>query len=372
MKKFFLLAAMVSVALTGCMKNEVYVPKCDTPISFEVANYVAQTRASGVFSTTETFGVNAWSRDAAASSSVQMMTNQEVSYTDGKWKTATTYYWPINGTVDFIAYYPTSVVPTIVYDYNGADTYTYTNYTVETVADGKDLMYADKAIRFSANNTATDNDTELGYDEPLLGDYGFEGVPTLFRHALAKVNFKVQNGLPTDGVYSYDIKVNKITLKVYNQGSVTLKNEGTTAASRGTWKLPTGNVWTPTDPDATLATLTWADTSLTLSDGTAVDYDPRTQYVLPQTLVAGKQTIAVDYTVTQYQTINIGGTPTKTKISEQNYTPAAFDLEGLTLDSWQMNKNITYTITLSSIGTQILFAPAVEEWVDADDSLLIN
>ena len=55
MKKFFLLAAMVGVALTGCMKNEVYVPKCDTPISFEVANYVAQTRASGAFSTTETF-----------------------------------------------------------------------------------------------------------------------------------------------------------------------------------------------------------------------------------------------------------------------------------------------------------------------------
>ncbi len=365
MKKFFLLAAMVGVALTGCMKNEVYVPKCDTPISFEVANYVAQTRASGEFSTTETFGVNAWSRDAAASSSVQMMTNEVVSYTDSKWKTATTYYWPINGTVDFIAYYPTSVVPTIVYDYDGADTYTYTDYTVGSV----DLMYADKAIRFSKNNTAAENDTALGYDP---GAYGFEGVPTLFRHALAKVNFKVQNGLPTDGVYSYDIKVNKITLKVYNQGSVTLKNNGITAASRGTWTtLPAGNVWTPTDANA-LVDLTWADTSLTLSDGTAKDYATRTQYVLPQALVAGKQTIAVDYTVTQYQTINIGGTPTKTKISEQNYTPAAFDLEGLTLDSWQMNKNITYTITLSSIGTQILFAPAVEEWVDADDSLIIH
>ena len=54
MKKFFLLAAMVGVALTGCMKNEAYVPKCETPISFEVANYVAQTRANGAFSTTET------------------------------------------------------------------------------------------------------------------------------------------------------------------------------------------------------------------------------------------------------------------------------------------------------------------------------
>ncbi len=362
MKKFFLLAAMVGVALTGCMKNEVYVPKCETPISFEVANYVAQTRANGAFSTTETFGVNAWSRDAAASSSVQMMKDEVVSFDGTKWTTTpTTYYWPINGTVDFIAYYPTTVKPTIVYDYDGADTYTYTDYTVTNV----DLMYADKAIRFSKNNTAAENENAANPGLGITG-YGFEGVPTLFHHALAKVNFKVQNGLPTDGVYSYDIKVNSITLKVYNQGSVTLKNAGTTAASRGTWSV-TDNVWTPTNAD-TDATLTWADTSLTLSDGTAVDYAPRTQYVLPQTLVAGKQTIAVDYTVTQYQTI--GGV--KTEISTQNYTPTAFDLEGLTLDSWEMNKNITYTISLSSIGTQILFAPAVEEWVDADDSLIIH
>ena len=359
MKKFFLLAAMVGVALTGCMKNEVYVPKCETPISFEVANYVAQTRASGAFSTTETFGVSAWSHDAdPLSSPVQMMSNEVVSFDGVKWTTTTPFYWPINGTVDFIAYYPTSVEPAITYNYEGGDTYEYTNYTVGTV----DLMYADKAIRFSANNDADDNETELGY----TGSYGFDGVPTLFRHALAKVNFKVKNGLPTDGVYSYDIKVNSITLKVYNQGSVTLTNgTSTTPATRGTWSVA-NNVWTPTDPD-TYATLTWT-ADVTLSDDTAVDYAARTQYVLPQTFVAGKQTIAVDYTVTQYQTI----AGVKTKVGTKNYTPAPFDLEGLTLDSWEMNKNITYTISLSSIGTQILFAPAVEEWVDADDSLIIN
>ena len=361
MKKFFLLAALVGVALTGCMKNEVYVPKCDAPISFEVANYVEQTRASGEFSTTETFGVNAWSRDAAASSSVQMMTNEVVSYVDSKWKTATTYYWPINGTVDFIAYYPTSVVPTIVHKYEGGDTYTYTDYTVADV----DLMYADKAIRFSKNNTATENDTALGYD----GDYGFEGVPTLFRHALAKVNFKVQNAKPTDGVYSYDIKVNSITLNVYNQGSVTLTSAGTNTASRGSWSVDK-NVWTPTTGSSKV-NLTWTD-AVTLSDDTVTPYNAtKLQYVLPQTLDAADQKITVNYTVTQYQTITIAGTPTKTKISEQTYNPT-LDLRSDLLPSWQMNKNITYTIALSSIGTQILFAPAVEEWVDAEGSVTIQ
>ena len=348
MKKFFLLAAMVGVALTGCMKNEVYVPKCDAPISFEVANYVEQTRAYGAFDTAKTFGVNAWSRDAAASSSVQMMTNQVVSYVDGKWKTATTYYWPINGTVDFIAYYPTSVVPTIVHKYEGGDTYTYTNYTVEPVADGVDLMYADKAIRYSEN----------------VGAFGFTGVPTFFRHALAKVNFKVQNAKPTDGVYSYDIKVNSITLNVYNQGSVTLTSAGTNTASLGSWSVDK-NVWTPTTGSSKVD-LNWT-ADVTLSDKTAVAYATRTQYVLPQTLVAGDQKITVNYTVTQYQTIS----GVKTKISEQTYEPT-LDLYSAVLPSWQMNKNITYTISLSSIGTQILFAPAVEDWVDAEGLVTIQ
>lgn len=358
MKKFFLLAAMVGVALTGCMKNEVYVPKCDTPISFEVANYVAQTRAAGAFEYTS-FGVNAWSHDAAAAAGaeVKMMDNEDVSLIGGKWTTTTPYYWPINGTVDFIAYYPTSVEPEIVYDYNGADTYTYDDYTVETVADGVDLMYADKAIRFSANNTADANGTNLS-----IGSYGFEGVPTLFRHALAKINFKVQNANPADdGGFTYEVIVKGITLKIYNQGSVTLTNEGTATASRGTWKLPTDNVWTPTDADATLATLTWTG-DVSLTNDTAVEYKERTQYVLPQALVADKQNITVEYTVIQRQ-----GTK---EISRKNYTVNSY-LADWILKKWEMNKNITYTISIAKETTQILFAPAVEEWVDDESGSIV-
>ena len=367
MKKFFLLAALVGVALTGCMKNEVYVPKCDTPISFEVANYEAQTRA-GDFVYTE-FGVNAWSWEKSDATPVQMMKDEVVSKSvvDGEtiWTTATPYYWPIgeNSFVDFIAYYPKTVKPVINYcigDVYGKDELTYSNYIVSDV----NLMYADKAIGFNKNNTATENDTALDY---TAGDYGFRGVPTLFRHALAKVNFKVQNAKPTDGVYSYDIKVNSITLKVYNQGSVTLENDGTTPATRGEWSVSGSavNVWEPTT--GSYATLVW-NIPVTLTPTAPIaSYSPRTQYVLPQTLVAGDQKITVDYTVTQYQTI--AGTPTK--ISEQNYE-RTLDLRSDLLPHWEMNKNITYTIALSSIGTQILFAPAVEDWGTASGNVTIQ
>lgn len=350
MKKFFLLAAMVGVALTGCMKNEAYVPKCETPISFEVANYVAQTRANGAFSTTETFGVNAWSHDAATSATAQMMTNEVVSHDGGKWTTGTPYYWPINGTVDFIAYYPTSVQPTISYNYEGGDTYTYDNYTVTNV----DLMYADKAIRFSANKAAADNGTDFG-----IGAYGFEGVPTLFHHALAKVNFVVKNYQPSHGLTSYEIVVDEIELNTYNKGSVTLTNTGTTPASRGTWSV-TDNVWTPNTTGGTVP-LTWVDATNLTTDADH-EYAPRTQYVLPQTL-SDDVTVSVTYTVTQKYD---GGF-----VSKKTYTPDPIKLNTMGLAKWEMNKNITYTITISVTNNQILFAPAVEDWVDVDGNVAI-
>ena len=328
---------MVGVALTGCMKNEVYVPKCETPISFEVANYVAQTRA-GAFDYNE-FGVDAWSYDATAGT-VKIMENEVVSYDDvnDQWAPSKTYYWPINGTVDFIAYYPKTSKPTISYKYDGTDTITYTDYTVGE----EDLMYADKAIRYSQNVSA----------------YGFTGVPTVFRHALAKVNFNVQNAYPAEtnnDAITYEIVVDKITLNTHPTGLVTLTNAGTTAASLGTWSVD-DNVW---DPTSDLTALEWTS-NVNLADDSVVAYATRTQYVLPQ-ILDNNVTVEVVYTVSQYQKIG----STKTLISKKQYTPEAIKLNTMGLPSWQMNKNITYTISIIAKSNQILFAPAVEDWATA-------
>lgn len=355
MKKFFLLAAMVGVALTGCMKNEVYVPKCDTPISFEVANYVAQTRANGAFAY-DSFGVNAWSHDTDSGTVAFMMDDEDVSLIGGKWTTTTPYYWPIKGTVDFIAYYPTSVEPDIDYDYNGADTYTYENYTVETYRDGVDLMYADKAIRFNANKTAADNGTDF-----VISPYGFDGVPTLFHHALAKINFVVKNQQPTHGHTTYEIVVDEIKLNTYNKGKVTLTNDGTTAdASRGTWILPTNNVWTH-DTTGGPVELKWEDATNLTTDAEH-EYDPSTQYVLPQVL-SDDVTLSVKYTVTQKSDGAF--------VSKKTYTPDPIKVNTMGLAKWEMNKNITYTITISVANNQILFAPAVAEWEAASGNVAI-
>ena len=340
MKKLFLLAALVGVALTGCMKNEVYVPKCETPISFEVANYVAQTRAEGAFDTTKTFGVDAWSYDATAGT-VQIMEDEVVSYTTNQWAPSKTYYWPINGTVDFIAYYPAGDKPEIDYKYAGGDTITYEDYEVTNV----DLMYADKAIRYSQNVSA----------------YGFTGVPTVFRHALAKVNFNVQNAYPAEtnnDAITYEIVVDKITLNTHPTGLVTLTNAGTTAASLGTWSVD-DNVW---DPTSDLTALEWTS-NVNLADDSVVAYDEKTQYVLPQ-ILADDVTVKVVYTVTQKQD--------GTTISVKQYNPDAIKLNTMGLTSWEMNKNITYTISITAKSNQIFFDPAVEDWAPATGATTIQ
>lgn len=375
MKKLLLCATLVSVAFTSCVTNEELVPEQQSKeISFEVASYVPQTRASVAFGTGETFVANAWAYDG---SPVQIMKNEIVSYTDSKWKTATTYYWPIDGTVDFICYYPKTVEPAITYSYDGNDVLTYANYTV----GNDDVMYASKAIRFTANQNAGDNDTSLGYGET----YGFEGVPTLFHHALAKLNFKVQNGRPTDGVYLWEVIVNSITVTgVYNQGKLTLNNNNATTPGVGEWTLPDPCVWTPLPEDdpatpgiietPSTTILSWTG-SLTLSDATATAYDAKTVYVLPQTLKADQQTVTVNYDIVQYQEIDtdgdLGTDPVKTFVSQKNYTTTPIDLKSVALEHWQMNKNITYTLSFNPTGEMILFAPAVEEWLPASGSIVV-
>ena len=358
MKKYLFLAALVGVAFTSCVRNEEFAPKTQKEISFEVANYVQSTRV-GAFDTNEEFGAYAWVTDGGVTT--QLMDEETVSYgttsldhdkndatpsLTSYWKTATTYYWPLEGTVDFICYYPTTTVPTIDYKYEGNDTYKYTDYVVGT----DDLMYADKAVRYSSN----------------VANYnGFTGVPTLFRHALAKLNFKVQNGNYDDGVYYWRITVKKITASIYKKGSVTLQNEKTPAnADQAVWSLPSNGVWTPTDP-AALVEYEWDPASdVVLNNGDLTDFDAKTVYVLPQTLVAGKQTVTVSYTIDQIRKSD------STVISSKDYTPT-LNLYSNTLEHWKMNKNITYTLSFNPKGEMILFAPAVEDWGTATGSVVV-
>lgn len=381
MKKLLLCATLVSVAFTSCVTNEELVPEQQSKeISFEVASYVPQTRTSGAFAIGQTFAASAWytldpTSDEENSDGIfdietdQMMDGVMVSHDGAKWTTSSPYYWPEKGTVDFICYYPEGVKPTVTYDYGGSDElqyidYTVTNsnstaeYTASTTATD-DLMYANKAIRFNGNQTATNNGSSLGF----AGDYGFDGVPTLFNHALAKLNFKVKNAKPDDGTYKWIVTVKKIEVTCYDTGTLSLNNSGTTAATLGTWTKPANEVWSHNG--VLISTpLTWYPaTDVVLANDTEVDFDPKTVYVLPQSLALGQQEVKVYYNVKVTTQADV-------EIDNDDYEEV-YDLYTSTFEHWQMNKNITYTLSFNPVGEMILFAPAVEEWVTASGSIVV-
>lgn len=368
MKKFFILAALGGMMLTGCVKNEDLSVKDPKAISFEVATYKSATRAD--VNPTELaegqFGVNAYHKN---NSTTQIMIDEVVKYKDGTpaatWQTDKDYYWPIVGTVDFIAYYPTSIKPTV--DNVGTDDQNQLSYNVtlaNTEAEHDNIMYADKAFMYNANEAYN----------------GFTGVPTLFRHALAKLNFNVYNSYGTDGVKGnnkFIVKVEKIVLEgVYNKGTLTLTNTGRTDKGLQEWTKPTGNVWTiDSTSTATADYLTWTNPNASVAISTSKDAPTEVnadlvRYVMPQTLANAdnEQTITIYCKISQQTKV---GDAWKDVVTDEDkeYTVKLYSEN---LQSWQMNQNITYTIAIGPDDNIILFAPNVEEWAPVSGTVVVG
>ena len=110
--------------------------------------------------------------------------------------------------------------------------------------------------------------------------------------------------------------------------------------------------------------LTWDPaTDVVLANDTEVDFDPKTVYVLPQSLVAGQQKVKVYYNVKVTTLADV-------EIDNDDYEEV-YELSTGTLANWQMNKNITYTLKFNPVGEMILFAPAVEDWLSASGTIVV-
>ena len=353
MKKL-VLAALVGVAFTGCVQNEEFAPKPQKEISFEVANKVHSTRAVGAFPKTETFGVYVWHNDGTTLTdlSASDITVKHVPGSPEKWAPTPTLYWPLSGSVDCLAFYPADVKPVVDPANAQKNVITYT-YKVKNAAENNvdpkcDVMYANRAYRYTAN--------EL-YE-------GFTGIPTLFNHALAKLNFKValeDTEALADVVWT--AQVTNITVDgVFDNGELELTSTDLGAnPQQGTWTLPSPAIWKKVG-DTTAAARNWAET-VDLAEGDVKTFDAtETYYVLPQAIEDNVQKCTIIYSLTQ----SVGGVTTTTDHTK------SFNFYGKGLKNWEMNKNITYTLTITPKTNTILFAPAVSDWETATDGALIN
>ena len=370
MKKFFLLAALVGVAFTSCVKNEgVAVTADQNQITFEVAKYKASSRAEVAYPTDQSFGAYAYYENTLTPGTHSLyIDNAEIVYKvadgNGYWAAKDEiYFWPTQGHLDFVSYSPynadaTSPAVPKISDTDVQQTLKYEGFKVDA-ANPVDLLYSDKAMQQTANTA----------------HYGFTGVPTLFHHALAKLNFLVKafrldnrNDSP-DAVTSWTVTIKKITLSgIYDEGNLTMKTTNvhdagaTTVQWANTITAVPYDVWSNTSSQTTKE---WnceqvlTTVARTYGAGTA---DPAQNYfILPQALATGIQQITVDYSIAT--TAPGGQTATVDYSTTKNFS------EFPAVPAWEQGKNITYTIDIDPVGDEIHFAPAVVDWENIEGAI---
>ena len=377
MKKTAFVAVLAIAALASCSKSVENEIKSE--VVFQVARYKGVTKAAPEDYKDNyqaiPFGAYAWYKGVSASDNADFMTNQKISFSDPVWRPeGTTYYWPKSGSIDFICYSPYTAdgtnapLPVIT-----EDSMAYPAWDVAAHQD-VDVMYADKVTGLT-NNTTT---------------YYYDGVPTLFHHALAKVNFQIQAAYtevvdPETGTKTkWEIEVESVKVNnILSSGSFTLNLNGTS------WDKPTdadgNNVWTA-DGTTTDLDLDLTGVANPLVDGTVYDLDSDV-FVMPQVLTGGNQEVVIKVTITTYRDINDGNG--YQQVLQENGVEIQGNLSGGSMDAWEMNQNVTYSFNFApSLGTPedtngdgipdttvptiVYFDPAVDEWENITVNAGIN
>lgn len=430
MKKYFFIAAAALVASVACSKVETEATP-DVEIGYQVATFLNQTKADShghtsfvdelteVGAASNYFKSVAYIHAAQADGSVANPALFFTAGTDGietinydgssSWKPAHPYYWPKSpkSSISFFSWYDfeDQVTPSITgYATDGADVTL--AWSDRTVALKDNVMYADAAYHYKKNANGGQNHKLDGVSE---------GVPTLFHHALAKVRFtvkqnpmKVQDGTSSNYTF-WDVTLSEVALSsgtIKNNGKFSLtETSKTTAATQGTWTLPTNSIWAaPTAAQTYLTTnlgnasgnifdtdvargvdsssnpvlLTDSAVSLTGDNFMADNYFT----VMPQDIADGV-TLTFKYTIKTYygteaeytagtaalistETINVNDLPDAGYGAP--YTATGIQLNAITdaWARWQMNHRYVYNIIINPETSMILYDPAVEDWATED------
>lgn len=318
MKKFFMFAAMASVALASCVKNEpVATVEQGDAILFNSPVVAPATKATTIADAVAfphtNFDAYAWySATAFDAEDDATAYFSKKTFTDaGSYWSATQAYWPKNGVLSFVAYAPAAAVTDIA---SSAEKLTFNYEVAAEMANQKDLLYSDWVFnKTSEDQAGTNAFTETGIDLP-------------FHHALSAVDFKLQ---AADADAASLIKIKSITLNaVKNTGTLTVLN--TNVAE-----------WSDVDGSAAYAVLANNDgaANATVITTTATDVSVDAEFMLMP------QTTATTLSVAYYMNTEGGW------IAQS--TPVTLNL------AWEKGTRYTYTIVFDL--DEIKLAPVVKE-----------
>ena len=352
MNKHIFYIAAACVALASCVKNEVRVNAPDKEITFQTVS----TKAGGAaFETDKHFFSyayflekdNTW--DANHADAKAYIDNALITYItpnsgNGYWAAKDNYYWPKQGSLTFFAWTDNTIhnptsnpAPSVT----GA-TVTCAHDTGIKITDysvmdnpNKDILVAEIAKDKRSNETAT-------------GTWE-NGVPTVFRHALAKVEFKVNKKIDYPNV---EFRVKRITLtQVSTRGTFTQYQSNPNPENWGWngWGIQKDLIVFTGDVEVTKITGTTPEEFDNLPPS-ATDYF----IVLPQGLkdkTDPKLTIEYEI-ITSY----VAGKPVTEKVTDTK------DLKDIYTDDWKCNKKYVLGITLGL--NEIFWDPSVVDWED--------
>ena len=405
MKKYFIFAAVALVASAACTKTSLDQEATpDSPVTFQAANYAAQTKAGevsvlndfnefkckgflhaegidlnsdGTIITSGTgkpsyqnfFGANGVTIKPYGSNGTALTGLTSASTGISYWAPeGHEYYWPKSTVsyINFVGWYGEGNAPnndpTITYTYTSSKwtaslAWSFSNTTVG--ATGSNLLYSDMAWRYNDNPNAEYKKNGLAND--------YKGVPMLFHHALAQINVKAYidgtdiaagttAGTVTDGTATWTVKLKDVVITpIYTGGTLNLTNEDPGTTSRQAWS---GTGWTvgSTAGNYTVAGPTAvAEISKPAANGTTGDVIAKT-CVLPQSLASVNLTFKL-YIKTEYT----GGTYNEEELSFS--IPFTGDTTNLGTAAWAQNTKYTYYLKINPSQKTVRFDPALQaDW----------
>ena len=324
MKKSFVLLACVALAFAACTEKEVERQAIGfTPLSYRSKASKAII-TDNKYPTSMSFGLYSYHTQEGGTTAIYQ-NNVVCSYSSDVKAFAPTpaAYWPLSGTLTFMAWSPSSQVAT----YALADKQlSITDFQVSASAsDPVDLLYAEPV----KDKTLADQTTSYtGVDN------GGKGIGIVFKHALSQVIVRVKLADEyTGAIYKVtDIKLTGLK----DKATLTVKENRTPIAE---WSTTTESGIEMGVLSGEAAVEYAASFSDAQNKGNAI-------LVMPQTLDSSTQQIAITYSMT-YNDV----TSSATKI---------IDLVGTSLTKFEMGKKYYLNLTISA--DQILYAPEVENW----------
>lgn len=392
MKKHFFFAAAALVALAACSKIEITdTPETSQKVAFEVASYVPQTKAAAITSESiysfhtvanqfPTVGnpVVFMNVDILPWNGTTQVTSENIASNNiQSWAPAQDYYWPKTGWINFYSYAGTHT-PTVGNDAADKKTVTFT-YTDAVITSTSNILVADAALHYGRTNSATETHR---VDNSETSGHVTKGVPTLFRHQLAKLIIDVE-ARTVDAKKSANTiwKVQVISASTVNTdyvSTITPINKGSLVLTSAEPANATTNTyaWTRTNESATNIS-GWVPSTdketISLSDSDVLTIDVNTtgdgtkSVILAERSVMPQLTNGVAFKLAYKVQALHGSDVFMEEIREVGITDTkTISQLANTVASWGANQRITYHIIIDPVSEKVTFDPAVEEYVNVD------